>query len=157
MLSFFTPKTYIIDFTKPDDASAIAVIHGKNFAHGWSKDDIHAMLTSKSYLCLVVRPSKGGAAIGFLIIRVTLDEAEILTIAIDKPLQNKGFGRQLIEKAMPFLQQRGVKKLFLEVASDNFPAITLYKAQSFVKIATRKNYYNVNGKTKDAIVMQREF
>lgn len=157
MFSFFTPKSYSLDLAKPDDAVAIAAVHGKNFAHGWSKDDIFAMIVSKAHLCLTVRDSKGGAALGFLIIRITLDEAEVLTIAIDKSLQNRGYGRQLLGKAMPYLVQRGVKKLFLEVASDNKPALTLYKAQGFVTIATRKNYYHEGGITKDALVMQRLF
>ena len=50
------------------------------------------------------------------------------------------------------LKKSGVKKIFLEVSTNNFPALNLYKNNGFVQISVRKNYYEDGS---DAILMEK--
>jgi len=61
-----------------------------------------------------------------------------------------GIGRLLVTNAASHAQRHGAKMLFLEVASDNEPALTLYHGLGFRLVGLRKAYYE----EKDAQVLK---
>ena len=64
------------------------------------------------------------------------------------------FGFSLIKGSSSRGAKNVLKKIILEVNEINKLAIKLYKKNDFVLIGKRKNYYNINGKLFDAILMQ---
>ena len=86
--------------------------------------------------------------IGYIIEQRCQNEIELLSIAIDKTFQSKGFGKFFLIK---FLQNIPANSsVFLEVKRSNLIAIKLYIDLKFIKMSERKNYYHDG---EDAILM----
>lgn len=89
---------------------------------------------------------------GFIVYRVTLDEAELITIGVHPDARRGGIAATMIELMVRDLVARGVKQVFLEVAENNHPARALYERHGFVAVGRRPKYYD----GIDAILMARE-
>ena len=78
-------------------------------------------------------------------------EYEIHTIGVDPTYQGHGIGRQMLHR---LFEHADGAAIFLEVRTDNEPAIALYESEGFTKVGVRKRYYRVSG--ADAYTMKRE-
>ncbi len=78
-------------------------------------------------------------------------EYEVHTIGVDPAHQGQGIGRRLLDELLDFADGAAV---YLEVRTDNEPAITLYRSAGFEQIGLRRRYYRVSG--ADAYTMRRE-
>ena len=85
-----------------------------------------------------------------------LDQAEILQLCVAYEYQRQGYGYTLLNSVCAELKKYAASQIFLEVMVGNDAAINLYQKLGFNVINTRKNYYKVNGKYKDALIMARE-
>ena len=91
-----------------------------------------------------------GTPAGFAIVRATMDEAELLLLAVDPKRRRRGIGSALLRAAVAACESQGVAKLHLEVRAGN-EAAALYRKAGFEKIGERRNYYRgANGKLFDA-------
>ena len=80
--------------------------------------------------------------------------AEIITLAVNPLHRKSGLGSKLLKEIIKIAKTRNCTKIFLEVSSQNFVAIRLYKNAGFKTIYVRKNYYTFANKTlSDAFVM----
>ncbi|WP_040774582.1 ribosomal protein S18-alanine N-acetyltransferase [Nocardia pneumoniae] len=79
-------------------------------------------------------------------------EAEVHTIGVDPRCHRAGIGTLLLEALLAEAGRRG-GPVFLEVRTDNAPAIALYAKHGFHIIGLRKNYYHPSG--ADAYTMRR--
>jgi ribosomal-protein-alanine N-acetyltransferase len=79
-------------------------------------------------------------------------EAEVHTIGVDPRCHRAGVGTLLLEALLAEAGRRG-GPVFLEVRTDNAPAIALYAKHGFHIIGLRKNYYHPSG--ADAYTMRR--
>ncbi|WP_330232942.1 ribosomal protein S18-alanine N-acetyltransferase [Nocardia sp. NBC_00508] len=79
-------------------------------------------------------------------------EAEVHTIGVDPGCHRAGIGTLLLEALLAEAGRRG-GPVFLEVRTDNAPAIALYAKHGFHIIGLRKNYYHPSG--ADAYTMRR--
>jgi ribosomal-protein-alanine N-acetyltransferase len=95
--------------------------------------------------------------LGFCVYSVVLDEAEILQLVVQKSSQGNGYGYTILNKVCDILSEQSITQLFLEVMVGNSIAINLYHKISFNIIGKRKNYYNIDGKRFDAILMAKTF
>jgi len=97
--------------------------------------------------------------VGFIVMRWTGDQAEILNIAITPEYQGQGLGRRLLCYVIDIVKSKQVLSLFLEVRFSNKKAQKLYNALGFNEIGVRPAYYEMRGtkKREDAIVMGLEF
>ncbi len=115
----------------------------------WSEQAIDTVLTRKGGH---IFENSGG----FLIAQAVLDEAEIWTILVQPTFRRQGYARKLINSALNALSKNAVTQVFLEVAVDNDPAISLYLSSGFTQTGRRKGYYrDAAGKPIDALVMRR--
>lgn len=78
-------------------------------------------------------------------------EYEVHTIGVDPAYQGRGVGRRLLDELLEFADG-GV--VYLEVRTDNEPAIALYRSTGFQQVGLRRRYYRVSG--ADAYTMRRE-
>ncbi len=90
-----------------------------------------------------------GELVGYAGIAVTGPEAEVHTLAVDPAHQGRGIGRTLLRE---LLAQAPGATVFLEVRTDNEPAIALYRSEGFTVVGTRRAYYRPSG--ADAFTMR---
>lgn len=130
----------------PDD---MAKLHARCFTtpRPWSTDEFAATLDQPGCFPLFCDD-------GFLLGRVIVDEAELLTLAIAPEHRHAGLGTHLTRGFLDSAHDRGAKQAFLEVGSDNKAAIALYEKLGFARTGTRSGYYRTQaGARIDAFVM----
>lgn len=129
----------------------MAALHGRCFTspRPWVAAEFAAMVSDP--LCFTLIESDG-----FLIGRIVADEAEILTLAVDPDARRRGTGARLVQGFLDEAQRQGAATVFLEVAENNLPAISLYRQAGFAQIGVRQGYYVLpSGVGLNAIVMSR--
>ena len=91
---------------------------------------------------------------GFALLRVTLDEAELLTIVTAPAARGRGIAGALLSLILARAADAGARACFLDVAADNAPARRLYARAGFAQVGFRPRYYRApDGTATDAIVM----
>ncbi|WP_319412176.1 ribosomal protein S18-alanine N-acetyltransferase [uncultured Cohaesibacter sp.] len=142
------------------DIDDMAEIHNKCFSRGWTDSELQALLQDRLVEAFVLRRTTmriTDKPVGFVLARSVVDEAEILTIAVDPDHQNSGAGKQLMQEMIRFLYGNRIAKLFLEVDAGNKAALSLYQGLGFTKVGERKGYYhNDKGQASTAWIMQIE-
>lgn len=131
-------------------AEQLAQTHKAAFTNSrpWSADEFATLLIQKTTLTV-------GDSDCFIIGRVQLDEAEILTLATGPRHQRQGRATAALHDFLVRLTKLGVKTVFLEVAADNVGALALYKKTGFTQVGLRQGYYRrASGPPCDAIVLQ---
>ncbi|MDR3449335.1 MAG: ribosomal protein S18-alanine N-acetyltransferase [Alphaproteobacteria bacterium] len=122
------------------DAPALAALHGESFAAAaWNLAQIgqsFALPTTRGWLA-----SESGQPIGFLLCQISGGESEILTFCVASSARRKGAGRALLAAAMEEARAKGACRMFLEVASDNLAAASLYEKAGFRVTGRRAAYY----------------
>lgn len=78
-------------------------------------------------------------------------EYEIHTIGVDPAYQGQGIGRRMLADLLEYAAGGTV---FLEVRTDNEPAIKMYESFGFVNVGLRRRYYRASG--ADAYTMRRD-
>jgi ribosomal-protein-alanine acetyltransferase len=125
-----------------NDIERIAEIEASLFKDkAWSLELIKSELESPENLVIFVKDDFS-EIVGYIIIRIIHDEAEVLRFGVKKENQGKGIGKRLLMTALDELRRRGIKKVFLEVSVDNIKAQRLYENFEFKKVGERKNYYS---------------
>jgi tRNA threonylcarbamoyl adenosine modification protein YeaZ len=137
-----------------DQAEALARVHGEGSGASWTASDIATMLESAGAVALLAERSD--LPVGMIILRATVDEAEILTLVVAKQDRRRGIARQMLQSARPYLEALRVRMLHLEVAVDNAAALALYETVGFKRVGLRKNYYARSGSRVDAILMRKD-
>ncbi len=118
-------------------------------ARPWTPDELAALCQSAGAITATT-------AHGFAIGRVTLDEAELITIAVEPQAQGRGEGADLLGQITSAATRKGARLLFLEVASDNTAALAMYLSRNFEQVGIRARYYpRPEGKSADALVLQK--
>ena len=84
-----------------------------------------------------------------------LDEAEILNLVTSVKRQNQGCASLLLNQFLTMLETSQIKRVYLEVASDNLPAIALYTRCLFEPDGIRKDYYKRENSRCNGILMSR--
>ncbi len=96
---------------------------------------------------------EGGTLVGYGVLMITVDEAELLDITIVPEYQRRGRGSVLLEQLLAVARSHGAMRMLLEVRPSNESGLALYRRFGFAEIGRRRAYYH--GK-EDAIVMARE-
>lgn len=92
--------------------------------------------------------------VGFILIDLFDDRAEVIDIAVALLYRNKKIGDKLLKHIIEICKNKGCENITLEVKVNNKPAIKLYKNNGFKILSIRKKYYS-NG-TLDAYLMIRK-
>ncbi|WP_395944214.1 ribosomal protein S18-alanine N-acetyltransferase [Brevundimonas sp.] len=131
----------------PADPTELAAIHAEAFAHPWTPAEFADLLSQPGVFAVV-------EAEGFILMRVVLDEAEILTLAVRPDARRAGLGGRLTGQGVVTAARAGAARLFLEVAQDNAAARALYARAGFEQIGRRRAYYaTADGGRTDALVL----
>ena len=133
-----------------ESAMGLAALHQASFEHGWNAPDIASMFDVSGTQAFVAEIA--GEAVGFILTRSILDQAELIAVATLTSQRKLGVASKLLAKAFDEAKLLGAAQMFLEVAERNTSAIQLYSKSGFAKTGLRKAYY-ADGDT--AILMAR--
>lgn len=155
LFDMFSPaRPPIVSDATTRDVTAIARLHADSFRRGWSDGEIEGMLLDRNVVAH--RATIGRNFAGFVISRVALDEAEILSVAVTQAYRGRTVARTLLRHHLGRLAALGVRTVFLEVDEGNDSALRLYRRAGFVDVGRREGYYlNAAGKPAAALVLRR--
>jgi len=132
--------------------AAICRIEEENFpSPAWSQTFIEGKLQDPGVHFLVSEAE--GKLLGYAVVQYMPPEAELLNIAIDRPFQGKGIGRQLVSFLLEEGRAQGLETIYLEARASNTRALTLYRSLGFQQTGLRKNYYQ--NPEEDAMLMAK--
>lgn len=151
--------TISIDALRPADVERCAELEKILFSGDdpWSAEAFRSELAGSHTHYLAAR-TDDAALIGYAGIALlgnAFPEAEVHTIGVDPAWQGRGAGRRLLDGLLDHADRHGGSPcpVFLEVRTDNDPAIGLYRSRGFEIVGTRKCYYQPSG--ADAYTMRR--
>lgn len=130
---------------------ALAALHALCFItpRPWSAGEF-AGLMAQPQVFLICLPE--GLALG----RMAGPESEMLTLAVHPAARGRGHGRALLRAFLDEARDRGAQDAYLEVASDNPAAISLYATEGFQELGRRRGYFRrPDGERLDALVMHK--
>ncbi len=81
------------------------------------------------------------------------DVADIMTVAVAPRARGRALGRDLLGHLERRARARGADWAMLEVRADNGPALALYDRAGYVRLSTRRRYYQPGD--VDALVMRK--
>ncbi len=144
-----------IALAQGDDAARLSELHGACFEIAWGIADIARLLAMPGAFCVMAQQK--GEALGFLLLRIAGDEAEIISIGTRPDSRRRGIGAQLIDAAVELLGQQKTARLLIEVADSNDAALGLYRKFGFAWVGRRRDYYqHADGRREDAAIMRKE-
>jgi ribosomal-protein-alanine N-acetyltransferase len=121
----------------------IAEIHQRCFDDGWTAytvGQVMRMAGAFGYVA-VLETADDEIPVGFALASGTLDEWELLSIAVLEEYRRTGTARRLMDAIRIGVRAHMGDKLFLEVAEDNAAARRLYESYGFKPIGRRPGYY----------------
>jgi ribosomal protein S18 acetylase RimI-like enzyme len=138
-----TDRTGQIRKATKADLPAIIALEQKCFPGplAYSRRQLHYLLTHANSSALV--ETNNDSLRGFVIIlyRKGSRIAGIETIDVDPSAQRCGIGSRLLTAAETEMRARGIRRVRLEVSSQNAPAIQLYRHAGYRDYEFLPNYY----------------
>ena len=135
-----------------DDVPALAELERAAFSDPWSADQLREALSWSGAIGFVVE-TEGGIS-GYVLGRVVVDQAEILSIATVPQHRRAGIGGWLLDAILAEMIGRGAVSVWLEVRGSNDAARQMYEKAGFVAAGLRRGYYRQP--PEDAIVLRRD-
>ena len=133
--------------------SQVADLEKLCFSDPWSEKSVASELDNPLSLWLVAM--EGECLAGYVGSQTVLDETDMMNIAVHPNYRRRGVAKQLVERLVETLKQRGSRCLTLEVRASNEPARKLYEKLGFQQIGLRKNYYR--NPREDALILRKEW
>ena len=129
----------------------VIAIEQASFSQPWRRQLFEAEIVFPKALCLAALLSPGHILVGYLIMWVVVDEAQIQNIAVHPAFRGLGVGRSLLERGLGQARERGATWASLEVRPSNLAARRLYASLGFVEQGRRPRYYQPEG--EDALLL----
>ena len=121
------------------DVEAIATLEKKIFSDAWSIQGIRDTFMQTQAIIMV--SEEDGVVIGYGIIYYVMDEGEIARIAVEESKRHSGIAKSLLDAMICNLQQKGIRRILLDVRESNTVARKFYEKYGFSQDGIRKNYY----------------
>lgn len=149
-----TPRSLRLDMS---NAADLAAIHKGSFAHGWDITEFQRLLADRAVRAEGLARGASKRPIAFVLSRIVLGEAEILTLAVARAERGKGLSKALLGAHLSDLKGQGVALVHLEVEEGNAPALALYRGFGFTQAGRREAYYaKADGTRAAALTMSRD-
>jgi ribosomal-protein-alanine N-acetyltransferase len=126
---------------RPEDFDALCAIDQRCFPPGiaYSAPEVAAMLAVQGVIALVVEEQ--GRAAAFLLASQNAGTGHLITIDVLPQFRKQGVGLRLMEEAHRRLRLAGARRVVLETAVDNAPAIAFYQKLGYTSVRRLKRYY----------------
>jgi ribosomal-protein-alanine N-acetyltransferase len=153
------------------DLDAVVMIERVSFSDPpWSRRSFASLLDdARVRFTVACAPAAGGDAVvgdavgdvvvggvadvvGYVVIWLVADEAELANLAVAPGRRRQGIGRYLLDSAMGEALVGGATSLYLEVRESNVAARALYGGRGFLAVGRRPAYYR--NPTEDALLLR---
>ncbi|HEY3697101.1 GNAT family N-acetyltransferase [Phenylobacterium sp.] len=135
------------------DAEMLSQVQALGFDAAWPAEDIAALFDGPGVFGFLV--FEAARPVGMILCRTMLEDAEVLTLAVDPAVRGRGVGAALVAASVAAAKAAGATAVFLEVAVDNAPALALYARAGFHKAGVRNAYYDRGAAGQvDAVAMR---
>ncbi len=131
-----------IENATPDDLDDILEIEKDSSPNPWKRSFFEAEFSGKFSNILVLKDSIKSKTAGFIVFRTIGDITEINNIAVRVSKRRAGIAAALISHLIDIALKDKASVIFLEVRSENRPAIKLYEKAGFCLSGRRKDYYS---------------
>jgi ribosomal-protein-alanine N-acetyltransferase len=135
------------------DVAAVAAIEADSLSP-WSMGQIAAELQKETGRALVAVAS-GGEIVAWCCGFQAGTDAEFLKVTVQLERRKRGHAEALLHELCSQFTGDGVEQMFLEVRSQNFPALRLYAKLGWQETGRRKKYYKEP--VDDAVILLRRF
>src|SRR5262249_25689119 len=115
----FTRGQPVLSQAGVSDARALSALHGAAFHRGWSESEFEQLLVDRNVV--TDRAAAGRNVVGFIMSRLALDEAEILSVAVAAARRGKGLARRFLDLHPRRLAGVGARAGFLRVGGGQLP------------------------------------
>jgi ribosomal-protein-alanine N-acetyltransferase len=139
------------------DLDAVVLIERVSFSDPpWSRRSFASLLDDPrvrfTVACAPAAGGGGNAVVGYMVMWLVADEAELANLAVAPARRREGIGRYLLDSAMAEALAGGAKSLYLEVRESNVAARALYGGRGFLAVGRRSAYYR--NPTEDALLLR---
>lgn len=130
---------------------AVVAIEEVSIENPWKYEHFQQELASPhSYPIVALEEDR---VVGYLCLVSLFEEAQILDVAVDPEVRNRGIARQLIYFAENLAREKGAEFMTLEVRDSNHAARSLYEKLGYLHAGVRKKYYEGR---EDAVLMEKK-
>lgn len=140
------------------DLAAVLAVERAAYEAGWPATAFERELSQNQmarYIVIERVAADGSAAIaGFGGIWLMVDQAHVVTVAVDPDYRGQGYGRLLVHALIRLAMDSAMSSATLEVRASNVAARSLYAEYGFYEVGERKRYYSDNN--EDAVIMTTE-
>lgn len=148
-----TPRMSLIALATAHEAT-IADLEASLFERPFTADALTSLFASPAFVGYALA-DEAGDIMSYILMNQVLDEAEILSLGTARVQQSKGYACQLLNATCALLLDRGVCRIYLDVAESNLPARALYAGCGFGESGRRPGYYGAAPHRQDAIIMSK--
>jgi ribosomal-protein-alanine N-acetyltransferase len=135
------------------DLDDVILIENDLYPFPWTRGNFLDSINS-GYETWILRDSRG-VLNGYFLLMLSVDDAHLLNITVNRELQGRGIGLLLLDKAKAIVQEKKLSAMLLEVRPSNTRAEKIYQRYGFSRVGVRKGYYPApNNQREDAIVMK---
>ena len=134
------------------DVEILREMEEELFHPPYQKTDLEYFIGENSFTrALILQDEK--EVVGFGLLWLLFEQAEIVQIGIRKKYQSQGYGKKLLEYMLALARRAGCENVTLEVRVSNNKARDFYHKFGFIQLATRANYYQQPA--EDALLLGR--
>ena len=139
-----------IRFATSKDIAEVISINFKTLPEHYSNSFFMELLLDSPETFVVAE--NNNKIIGFIMCRIEYGfsvikkmslarKGHVVSFAVLEEYRGKGIGKKLVEQAIEGMKIKKCNESYLEVRTDNIPAIKLYENLGFNRIATLNTYY----------------
>ena len=134
----------------------LALAEGSPGAPRWPRGTWRQVLEAPSagVSRIVLIAESVNECVGFGVLGLAGDEAEIESLAVSSSWRRRGIARRLCKDLFDWARVRGARRASLEVRVSNTAARSLYQSLGLQDVAVRHGYYS--DPEEDALVMTTE-
>lgn len=147
----------IIRDARQQDLTSIARLSGQAFGlSSWEPGVFHRLLQEAKnrprHQYILVAESAPNHVVGYLVLQLIVDEAEIQAVAVEESCRRCGVASALLREGLRHCADMGGTTIFLEVRESNQAARNFYRRFGFQDFGRRPDYYR--HPSEDAILMR---
>ncbi len=122
--------TVVISQASQRHLYTLAVLSKEFFSYaGISFDEVKRRVNSHNIRYLIAEIN--GKTVGFADYEISGTQCKFMGVAVLPEFQGKGIAKKLVQTIMGKAEEAGCDRVYLMVAEDNEPAISLYRASGF--------------------------
>lgn len=118
----------------------------------WTRRDLNDHINKKTSFSRISKHGK--KIVGFSISLYSENFMDVFLIFVAPKFRRRGIAQNFLKDIKKFCKLHLINKIILEVNEDNQAANILYQKFGFKIVGKRKDYYFMNEKKSDAIIME---